>query len=457
MAKQKTILTLEEKLQNALVPPAEQPYVIPDNWVWTRLGEIAKIKGGKRLPQGHKLTETETEHPYLRVADFGYKTIKNSNILYIKKETFEKIKNYTISSNDVYISIAGTIGKVGIIPPLLNNANLTENAAKITNIKIYKHYIMWQLSSDFSQNQIKHSTKVTTQPKLALFRIEELPFPLPPLAEQERIVSRIESLFAKLDEAKELAENALATFEERKSALLHQAFSGELTKQWRENNGVTLDSWEEKKLGEVCKISSGGTPSRSNPEYFNGKIPWVKTGEINWNYLIETEEHITEDAIENSSAKLFPIGTVLVAMYGMGVTRGRASILDIEATTNQAVCALKPNTFLNNRFLYFYFMNNYNKFRELSVGGNQLNLSGKIISSFSINLPSLPEQQEIVRILDTLFEKEGEAKDLVAATDKIDTMKKAILARAFRGELGTNVAEEESAVKLLEAVLETEL
>ncbi len=257
---------------------------------------------------------------------------------------------------------------------------------------------------------------------------------LPTLAEQKRIVNRIETMFAKLDEAKEKAQNVVDSFETRKAAILHKAFNGQLK---IDNEELTIENWEDTTIGECCRLGSGGTPSKSHPEYYeNGDIPWLKTDEIDWNDIYDVEERITNEGVENSSAKIFPAESVVVAMYGMGVTRGKAAILKIPTATNQAVCVLQPNEKLNNRFLFYYFMCNYWQIREQSVGGNQLNLSGKIIDSFPIKLPPLNYQLSIVNFLDTVLEKESRAKEAAKTVlDQIALLKKSILARAFRGEL----------------------
>lgn len=196
---------------------------------------------------------------------------------------------------------------------------------------------------------------------------------LPTLTEQQRIVNRIETMFAKLDQAQEKAQNVVDSFETRKAAILHKAFNGQLK---IDNEELSIEDWEDTTIGECCRLGSGGTPSKSHSEYYeNGDIPWLKTGEIDWNDIYDVEERITNEGVENSSAKIFPAESVVVAMYGMGVTRGKTAIIKIPTTTNQAVCVLQPNEKLNNRFLFYYFMCNYWQVREQSVGGNQLNLS----------------------------------------------------------------------------------
>ena len=254
MPKKKTALTIEERLQQALVSAEEQPYEVPENWVWVRLGSLADVKGGKRLPKGTTFSENITKHPYIRVTDFNAIGVSLEGLKYIDEDVYEKISRYTISSDDIYVSIAGSIGKVGIIPSCIDGANLTENAAKITNIKgINQKYLCLFLKSEFAQYQMQSATIATTQAKLALFRIESLTFPLPPLSEQQRIVERIEELFAKLDEAKERLQEVADSFAVRKAGILHKAFTGELTKQWRRENGVSDESWEEKKLSEITE------------------------------------------------------------------------------------------------------------------------------------------------------------------------------------------------------------
>ncbi len=283
------------------------------------------------------------------------------------------------------------------------------------------------------------STQTTNIANINTATLSEFPLPFPSQPEQQRIVDRVERLFAALDAAKEKAQAVLAGCETRKAAILHKAFTGELTTGWRTRNSKNIYTWESKMLSECCVIGSGGTPSRKNPAYYEGNIPWIKTSEINWNDIFDSEEKITADAIENSSAKLYKTESVLVAMYGMGATRGRAAILKVEAATNQAVCVLQPKDYLKNRFLFYYFMYNYWSFREQSIGGNQLNLSGTIIGGFRIKIPSPQEQVEIINILDGLLQKERQVQTAAQAVlSQIDALKRSILARAFRGELGTN-------------------
>lgn len=203
------------------------PFEIPENWEWCRLGEICEIKGGKRVRNGYKLLRTPTEHIYIRVTDMKNGSISNNDIHYIDEKMFEAIKQYTISKNDLYITIAGTIGEVGEVPEMFDGANLTENAAKFVfnNELISRSWLRNILSSKHSQLQFLDKTKkVTAQPKLALTRIATTLIPLPPLSEQKRIVAEIEKQLAKTGTIKKhIIANQQAT-EQLLKALLHQAF-----------------------------------------------------------------------------------------------------------------------------------------------------------------------------------------------------------------------------------------
>ena len=177
-----------------VIKEEEIPFDIPQNWKWVKLGDVLSVYGGKRIPAGRSLTDESTGYKYIRVADMKNGSVAIDNIKYIPQDIYEKIKKYTISYDDVYITVAGTIGQVGTIPKELNNANLTENANKLVVYFNYKKYIYYMLNSHLVQYQIKEATTKVGQPKLAIKRIKELIIPIPPLAEQKRIVEKIEEL-----------------------------------------------------------------------------------------------------------------------------------------------------------------------------------------------------------------------------------------------------------------------
>ncbi len=202
-----------------------------EDWEEKKLGDIADIKGGKRIPKGKKLQTAMTEYPYIRVTDFNDNgSIDLNSIQYINKEIYEQIKNYTISNKDVYISIAGTIGKSGIIPIELEGANLTENACKlIIKDEIDKNIIYYFTISKSFQNQAGLNTRTTAMPKLALARLATIKISFPKSIEkQKEIVKKLDELQAETKRLEEIYQQKLNSLEELKQAILHKAFNGEL-------------------------------------------------------------------------------------------------------------------------------------------------------------------------------------------------------------------------------------
>lgn len=172
----------------------ELPFEIPETWEWARLGSILSVKGGKRVPKGYALLDTPTDHIYIRVTDMKNNTLTTNKLKYISNEIFEQIKNYTISKDDLYLTIAGTIGNAGVVPDIFDGMNLTENAVKLTEIKINKLYVLLAILSPFIQDQFVDKTNKVAQPKLAIKRILSTLIPVPPSKEQQRIVETSRTL-----------------------------------------------------------------------------------------------------------------------------------------------------------------------------------------------------------------------------------------------------------------------
>jgi len=453
MAKKKSIMSPDELTENALVPESEWPYEVPGNWVWTNLGTLSSIKGGKRLPKGHHLVDEKTSHPYIRVMNFYDNSVDNSGIKYIAKETYDQIKNYIIKREDIYISIAGTIGKVGIIPMTLDGGNLTENAAKITKIRgLYQKYLLWLLNSEGLQRQIAAATIATTQAKLALFRIKALKIPLPPLSEQQRIVDRIESLFEKLDQAKGHIQDVIDSYENRKSAILHKAFTGELTKKWREENGIGMDSWEEKKLGELLNPMVTKKPD-SDKEFFR----YIDIDAIdNTKQKVRKPKNILVSSAPSRASRKVEKDSILFSMvrpYLKNIAYITEDLENCIASTGFYVCMCKKS--LYSKFLFFFLckQETTNIITSYMKGDNSPSIRKRDFENIALNLPGFKEQTKIVSIVEELMTREQQALDLYNLIEEIDLMKKSILARAFRGELGTNDPTEESSMELIKEVL----
>jgi type I restriction enzyme S subunit len=181
--------------------------------------------------------------------------------------------------------------------------------------------------------------------------------------------------------------------------------------------GVIPEDWEVTTIGDIAYVSSGGTPSRTNPSYWDGSIPWVTTTQIDFNVIADAEQFITQNGLKNSAAKLFPPGTLLMAMYGQGKTRGKVAILGIEATTNQACAAISLSERIEHSYIFHYLISQYESIRDLSNTGNQENLNGLIIKSIEVALPPKEEQRAIAQAL-------SDVDALIAALDQLIAKKR---------------------------------
>jgi type I restriction enzyme S subunit len=248
--------------------------------------------------------------------------------------------------------------------------------------------------------------------------LADFPVPLPPIQEQRDIGE----LLSQILKATEYQAAIASRFKSLKAAtmakLFHEGLRGEPLKA--SELGLIPESWDAIRLGTCCKMKSGGTPSRSIPEYWNGSIPWVKTTEVDYREIKETEEFITEKGLAESSARLFPAGTVLMAMYGQGVTRGRVALLGIPATTNQACAAFFPDETISAHFLYAYFTHAYEDVRRLGHGANQQNLSLELLEQIWIPRPrDKEEQEEIFNVINSLQRRTQVAEEEVRALEQL--------------------------------------
>lgn len=436
-------LTPEEKLQQALVPEAEQPYKVPANWCWTYLKNVSDCLDNFRKP-------INANERNARLGDVPY---------YGATGQVGWIDDYLTNEELVLLGEDGA----PFLDLLKNKAYLINGKAWVNN---HAHILRSKFGTMGNRLLIEYLNSFdftgfvtgTTRLKLTQASMNKIIIPLVPLAEQQRIVERIESLFAKLDEAKENMQNVLEGFETRKAAILHKAFTGELTAKWRKQHGVSMDTWEEKKLGDVTDILSSKRIYKN--EYVNEGIPFFRSSEIvdlyEYGYT-EPKFFISKDRYDEINKKygVPEVGDLLVTSVG---TIGKTWIVDERKFyyKDGNITQVKKNSSINMKYLnYFICSENFKKQVSDTVAGTAYNALTIIkFKNILISIPTLPEQTEIVRIIDGLLAKEQQANELSEnALAKIDLIKKAILARAFRGELGTNNPADEPAIELLKRVL----
>lgn len=228
---------------------------IPTNWNIQKLEELANVTGGKRLPKGSSLSEINNGHPYIRVSDMNDKGIQLDSMLYVPDDVVEQISRYRVDKDDLYISVAGTLGLVGKVPDELNGANLTENADRISNIRCNTDFLLYCLKSDFIKKIINSEMTTNAQPKLALTRIKQFPIPVPPLKEQQKIAEILSSV----DAAIEKTEQVIAKTEEVKKGLMQQLLTKGIghTEFKQTEIGEIPFEWGVKNFKDISKVNQG--------------------------------------------------------------------------------------------------------------------------------------------------------------------------------------------------------
>lgn len=340
------------------------------------------------------------------------------------------------------ICCIGTIGKCGYF--LVEGTTNQQVNTVISKINPLYSYYFFNTNSFVRELIFKASA--TTIAIVNKSKLESCLFPVAPLNEQQRIVNRIESLFVKLDRAKELIENTFAQFEQNKMAILHKAFTGELTVKWRKENNIDLSSWKKCELKEVFKV----VKDKYNPQTENQIVNYIGLENI------ETSKGIIS---KSNSSEVKSIKTKFKkddVLYGkLRPYLNKHDVVNFDGICSTDILVFRFNDINTAKYINYYF--NLPMFIQYAVenssGINLPRVSEKTISKYKISLPTIEEQQEIVNILDNLLAKYNKIKNLEQQLEKIELLKKAILAKAFRGELGTNNPDEESAENLLKEIL----
>ena len=448
--KKKETLTPEERLQAALVPKSEQPYKVPGNWCWTRLGFLL---------QSSKEKTDEFSDADLKYVGLEHMQKDGGIVAYDSAERVKSLKNVFHPQQILY----------GKLRPYLNKHDIaTFDGVCSTDILVFNvvlatipKFINFFLDQDTFIEYAISNSKGINLPRVSESVVLNAKCPLPPFAEQQRIVERIESLFAKLDEAKQKAQDALDSFDTRKAAILHKAFTGELTAQWRKEHGVGMESWETHELVECFEIVSGiqKTPARS-PRH--NPIPYLAVANVYRNKIDLSDIRyfeVTPEEIEK--LKLQDKDILIVEGNGSGKEIGRCAMwhneLPLCVHQNHIIRIRNKSPKILPEYVLYYLNSETGKSvmqERAKTTAGLFNLSAGKVKTIPLPFASLDEQAEIVHILDDLLAKEQQAKEAAEKVlEQIDLIKKSILARAFRGELGTNDPSEESAVELLKQVL----
>lgn len=429
-------LSLEERLEQALIPNWDEPYKLPDNWCWLKLLSAFEncTDSKKKIQQKDYL-----ESGLWSVVDQGQSLVGG----YTNDETM-------LYNGNLPVIIFGDHTRcVKYI-----DFNFAQGA---DGVKVLRPKPFYLPKFFFYALQNVDIPNLGYRRHFPLF--DKFSIPLAPLEEQQRIVEHVESLFAKLDEAKEKAQEVVDGFDTRKAAILHKAFSGELTAKWREKSGADIDNWDTKEIGDfsfVTKLAGFEYTKNIAPNLVDYGIPLFKGKNVQKGTLVlEFESFIPKSVSDELPRSKLTKKCLLTPYVG---TIGNIALFDgsFEAHLGSNVGKIEIESDTFEEYLLYYIRSDYG-YKELTKQKKataQESISIQAIREVKVLLPTLAEQHEIVRVLDNLISKEQQIKETAEAViEQIDKMKKAILARAFRGELGTNDPSEENAVELLKSVL----
>ncbi len=446
----------------------------------------------------------------VRLGNIGVGKFVDRVKAYVSAEKFAQLIKHRVVAGDLLIAaLAEPVGRACVAPSDLGDAIVKADCIKMTvHEEIPTKYVMNWLNSPAGQAQTEERSRGIGRLRINLANLRAAPVPVAPLEEQKRMVDRLNRLEVHREVAKESLDAIPPLLEKFRQSVLAAAFRGDLTADWRRQNpdvepaSVLLERiraerrqrWEDAELAKMRAKgkepkddkwrskyqepsvapdsllglpdgwywssldfagdwSSGGTPARGIAEFYGGDIPWVKTGDLNDGRIEEVPESLTQAGIENSSAKLFPPGTLLIAMYG--ATIGKLGMLGFEAATNQACAALLPSesSSMCRDYLFFWLLRMRPELRKLGQGGAQPNISQGILRGLCVPVPSPEEQALIVERIKEQFDMiERIVEVLEFSKARLSTLSQSILAKAFRGELVPQDPNDEPASVLLERI-----
>ena len=428
---------------------------LPEGWILTLLSDVAQWGSGG-TPSRSNPAYYGGNIPWIKTGELGQGIII---------DTEEKITDLGLQNSSAKIFPKGsvavamygaTIGKTAIL-----GINAATNQACAVGIPTEgvttTDYLFHYLASQ--KDAFVEVGKGGAQPNISQTVIKNWPIPLAPLNEQKRIADKLDRLLARVDACRERCDRIPLILKRFRQSILLEAMSGNLTDDWREEQDVSFD-WRYVDIQSVAKVGTGSTPLRSNPSYYADKgVAWITSAATGLPFVNAASEFVTEAAIAAHRLRLYPVGTLLVAMYGEGKTRGQVTELAIEATINQACAAVVVvESSAVRKYVKLALQANYFGMRELAEGGNQPNLNLSKIKEFPLYLPSLNEQHEIVRQVEKLFAfvDRLEARYQIART-QVDRLTPALLNKALQGELVPQVPNDEPASVLLEQIRESKL
>ncbi len=401
---------------------------LPTEWELKRIEEIADVKGGKRLPKGYSLVKENTGFPYIRVTDMKNGTVDESGILYIPVEVAPKISRYIINKSDVFISVAGNgLGITGIIPESLDGANLTENADKLTNLKINQKFLFEVLRSPIIQNKVEAEKTQNAQPKLALTRIKGFEIPVPPLPEQKKIAQ----ILSTWDKAITTTEQLLANSQQQKKALMQQLLTGK--KRLLDKSGDRFSGeWKTTEIGDFLQESR--IPSKNNDPSKRLTVRLNLKG-------IEPREFRGTEAVESTAHFVRSAGQFI---YGkQNIHKGAFGIIPKNLDAYETSQDLPAFDFTGacDSIWFYHYMTQENFFASLEdkmSGTGSKRLNPKTFFKIKLVCPPIEEQQKIAAVLSAA---DQEITSLQHKLDALKQEKKALMQQLLTGKRRVKIEE----------------
>lgn len=446
-ARKKRVLSAEEQLEAALVPESEWPYEVPDNWCW--------VKGGGLFKPMQSIAPVGETFRYIDIESIDNHRQEVNEPKEMPVEKAPSRARRKLSTGDTVFSM--------VRPYLKNIAYIDEDLdGCIASTGFYVcspaecldgRYLYYLMCSGYVVDGLNAFMKGDNSPSIRSRDVELFPFPLPPLHEQRRIASRIEWLFAKLNDAEAELREVIDSSEQRQAAILHRAFTGQLTEAWRKEHGISRKTWAKKTLGEVCSSIFDG--DHMPPPKVSKGIPFLVISNVNNGHLsFEDTRFVPEAYYNNLTATRKPrIGDVLYTLVG---SYGIPVMVDDERPFcfQRHMALLKPSD-IEQRFLWYLLRSQsmFEKATAIATGTAQLTVPIKGLRNLEFDCPGSEERDEIIRQLDILLSKEEQTLSTVRSVLEITTLtRQAILAKALRGELGTNDPAEPNSKELLTSV-----
>jgi type I restriction enzyme, S subunit len=439
--------SMEELLKEALVPDEEQPYKVPENWVWVRLKSINKDKKRNIDPRDY----SEEVFELFSVPNYDFDEPE-----YIKGKEIGSNKQIVKENEILLCKINPRINRVWMVS---NNRGKYRQLASTEwiviseNKEIYPKYLLFLLKAPYFRKLITSNVSgvggslTRARPK----EVETYPIAIPPFNEQKRIAEKIERLCAKIDEAKQLIEEVKESFELRKISMIKKIIDeGKEDAQQR--------GWKFDAIKNIFQITGGGTPSKLNESYWNGTIPWISAKDMKTLYIQETKDYITEEGLNNSSAKIVTKGSIaMVVRSGILQHSLPVAYLMTDCTVNQDLKVFNSGDELVNKyFLWYVKANEKYLLNEYSKAGTTVNsIEFEKFKSHIMPIPSREEIEKKITKIESIVNKELNIKMYVDQISQLENLKQAILHKAFRGELGTNDPTDEHAIELLKEVLKS--